>query len=131
MYFSCLLHVTCINILIFVKQHIEGWTGRLMAWRRRNLQSDPTLNLRWTILPPQFSDTLLQSVPKSVVGYGNGKENPFPSFFDVDFVFFPLPIDNNEWMLVRLELASQELVLYPFENFYGRGDKFRAVVIPR
>ncbi|MFS7900879.1 hypothetical protein Hanom_Chr00s147759g01821001 [Helianthus anomalus] len=102
-----------------------------MAWRKRNLQTDPTLNLRWTILPPQFYDTLLQSVPKSVVGYGNGKENPFPSFVDVDFVFFPLSIDNNEWMLVRLELASQELVLYPFENFCGRGDKFRAVIIPR
>ncbi|MFS7971755.1 putative papain-like cysteine peptidase superfamily [Helianthus anomalus] len=111
-------------------QHIEGWVGRLMAWRSRKLQTETMLNLRWTILPPQFYENLLDSVTKNVAMYGNGKLNPFPSFIEVDYVFFPLPLENREWVLLRLELVTQELVIYACEDICV-GEKYRNVIHPR
>ncbi|KAJ0779943.1 hypothetical protein HanPI659440_Chr06g0232121 [Helianthus annuus] len=101
-----------------------------MAWRNRKIQRDPLLNLRWTILPPQFYETLLDSTPKNVVKYANGKLHPCPSFFEVDYVFFLLPLENNEWLLARLELSLQELVYYPCENVCV-GNKYINVIHPR
>ncbi|KAL8256908.1 hypothetical protein R6Q59_028949 [Mikania micrantha] len=66
--------------------HIEGWVGRLMKWRNREVQSNPSSKLRWTILPPSFVYLLLDSCNKNSVKFANGKFTPFPSFFDIDFV---------------------------------------------
>lgn len=86
--------------------------------------------MRWTILPPEFYNSLLESVPKNLANYCNGKFKPFPSFFDVDFVFFPVQLENREWLLVRLELVTQELVMYACEDLRIR-DKYRTIVHPK
>ncbi|KAJ0535934.1 hypothetical protein HanRHA438_Chr09g0416551 [Helianthus annuus] len=101
-----------------------------MNWRSRKLQKDLLLNLRWTILPPKFYECLLESVPKNVATYCNGKLSPFPSFFNIDYVFFPIPLENKEWLMLRLELATQHLVMFPGQDICA-GEKYRQVVIPR
>ncbi|KAD3066927.1 hypothetical protein R6Q59_018898 [Mikania micrantha] len=69
--------------------HIEGWPGRLTNWICRQVQQGRTLNLRWTILPPSFVDHMLDSCNKNAIKVANGKFAHFPSFFDIDHVYFP------------------------------------------
>ncbi|KAL8223378.1 hypothetical protein R6Q57_018853 [Mikania cordata] len=51
----------------FFMPNIEGWVGRLMKWRNREVQN---------------------SCNKNSVKFANGKFTPFPSFFDVDFTIY-------------------------------------------
>ncbi|KAJ0780649.1 putative Ulp1 protease family catalytic domain, papain-like cysteine peptidase superfamily [Helianthus annuus] len=108
--------------------HIQGWVGRMMNWRRRQLQEDQSLALPWTLLPPQFYTHLLESSAKHVVNYANGKLNPFPFFFEVDFVYFPFCLANNKWLHLRVDLRSQELLMYCIEPFDG--EYYRRAVHP-
>lgn len=101
-----------------------------MNWRNRKLKKNTLINNRWSILPPQFYESLLESVPNKVANYCNGKLKPFPSFLEVDYVFLPIPLDNAEWLIVRLELKTQELVLYSYEDLCV-GDKYRKFIHPK
>lgn len=87
-----------------------------MNWRRRQLQENQSRDMRWTILPPQFYDNLIDSCNKTAVNFANGKLSPFPSILNVDYVFFPLFIGNHEWTLVRIDLRTQEMMMYWLEK---------------
>ncbi|KAL8216915.1 hypothetical protein R6Q57_023752 [Mikania cordata] len=50
------------NVGPVTKGHVEGWVDRLIKWRFRELQKNPCLNLRWTILPPSFVSFYLKSI---------------------------------------------------------------------
>ncbi|KAL8237077.1 hypothetical protein R6Q59_018158 [Mikania micrantha] len=109
-------------------EHIQGWVGRMMNWRQRQLQKGAT-NMRWSILPPQFYDYLVDSCTKNTVSFANGKSSPFPSFFDVDYVYFPFCVENNEWLLVQVELRNVNLVMFCSECFSS--EKYRRAVHPK
>ncbi|KAL8259894.1 hypothetical protein R6Q59_027847 [Mikania micrantha] len=113
------------------EMHVEGWTGRLMTWRRREMEKNPSNDFRWSILPPQFFDVLVSSITKNALCYGNGKMRPYPSFFDVDYVFVPLCIKNQEWSLVRVDLRNMSMVWYCIESESFGGDKYRSFVLPK
>ncbi|KAL8201985.1 hypothetical protein R6Q57_011132, partial [Mikania cordata] len=85
--------------------HIEGWAGR-------EVQQGQTLNLRWTILPPSFVDSLLDTCNKRAIKFANGKFSPFPSFFDIDYVYFPFCFRSQDWSLIMIDLNSLDLVMY-------------------
>ncbi|KAL8236709.1 hypothetical protein R6Q59_017790 [Mikania micrantha] len=108
--------------------HIEGWAGRLINWRCREVQQGRTLNLRWTILPPSFVDSLLDSCNKNAIKFANGKLSPFPSFFDIDYVYFPLCFGSQDWSLIMIDLNSLDLVMY--NNKRISGDRYRERVHP-
>ncbi|KAL8228273.1 hypothetical protein R6Q57_015857 [Mikania cordata] len=108
--------------------HIEGWTGRLINWRCREVQQGRTLNLRWTILPPSFVDNLLDSCNKNAIKFANGKFSLFPSFFDIDYVYFPLCFGSQDWSLIMIDLNSLDLVMY--NNKRISGDRYRERVHP-
>ncbi|KAD4386262.1 hypothetical protein E3N88_26431 [Mikania micrantha] len=105
--------------------HIQGWVGRMMNWRQRQQQKGAT-DMRWSILPPQFYDYLVDSCTKNTVSFANGKSSPFPSFFDVDYVYFPFCVENNEWLLVQVELQNVNLVMCCSECFSN--EKYRRAV---
>ncbi|KAL8243101.1 hypothetical protein R6Q59_009359 [Mikania micrantha] len=109
-------------------EHIQGWVGRMMNWRQRQLQKGAT-NMRWSILPPQFYDYLVDSCTKNTVSFANGKSSPFPSFFDVDYVYFPFCVENNEWFLFQVELRNVNLVMFCSECFSN--EKYRRAVHPK
>ncbi|KAD4888164.1 hypothetical protein E3N88_20237 [Mikania micrantha] len=108
--------------------HIEGWARRLINWRCREVQQGRTLNLRWTILPPSFVDSLLDSCNKNAIKFANGKLSPFPSFFDIDYVYFPLCFGSQDWSLIMIDLNSLDLVMY--NNKRISGDRYRERVHP-
>ncbi|KAL8214206.1 hypothetical protein R6Q57_003655 [Mikania cordata] len=84
--------------------HIEGWVGRMMQWRHRQQQTEGASQMHWSILPPRFFDYLVDSNTKNTVKFANGKLSPYPSFFDVDYVYFPFCVENHEWLLVQVDL---------------------------
>ncbi|KAD3068835.1 hypothetical protein E3N88_36715 [Mikania micrantha] len=98
------------------QEHIQGWVGRMMNWRQRQQQKGAT-NMRWSILPPQFYDYLVDSCTKNTVSFANGKSSPFPSFFDVDYVYFPFCVENNEWLLVQVKLRNVNLEMFCKNGF--------------
>ncbi|KAD3641152.1 hypothetical protein R6Q59_027356 [Mikania micrantha] len=104
--------------------HVEGWVGRLIKWRSREVQKNSNLNLRWSILPPSFVTLLLDSCSKNATQFANGKHLPFPSFFEVDHVYLPYCFKRQEWCLLKVDLNTQELVLY--ENKRLTGDEYRS-----
>ncbi|KAL8198190.1 hypothetical protein R6Q57_024171 [Mikania cordata] len=108
--------------------HIEGCAGRLINWRCREVQHGRTLNLRWTILPPSFVDNLLDSCNKNTIKFANGKFSPFPSFFDIDYVYFPLCFGSQDWSLIMIDLNSLDLVMC--NNKRISGDRYRERVHP-
>ncbi|KAL8225143.1 hypothetical protein R6Q57_017700 [Mikania cordata] len=108
-----------------------GWTGRLMTWRRREMEKNPSNVFRWSILPPQFFDVLVSSITKNALCYGNRKMRPYPSFFDVDYVFIRLCIKNQEWSLVRVDLRNMSMVWYCIESESFGGDTYRSFVLPK
>ncbi|KAL8214392.1 hypothetical protein R6Q57_003841 [Mikania cordata] len=99
----------------------------MMNWRQRQQQKGAT-DMRWSILPPQFYDYLV-AYTKNTVGFANGKSSPFPSFFDVDYVYFPFCVENNEWLLVQVELRNVNLVM--FCSLCFSSEKYRRVVHPK
>ncbi|KAL8232641.1 hypothetical protein R6Q57_002419 [Mikania cordata] len=111
-----------------LKNHIEGCAGRLINWRCREVQQRRTLNLRWTILPSSFVDSLLDSCNKNAIKFVNGKFSPFPSFFDIDYVYFPLCFGSQDWTLIMIDLNSLYLVMY--NNKRISGDRYRERVHP-
>ncbi|KAL8265673.1 hypothetical protein R6Q59_003017 [Mikania micrantha] len=100
------------------------WVGRLIKWRFREVQKNPCLNLRWTILPPSFVNFLLDSCSKNATNFANGKHTPFPSFFEVDYVYFPYCFKRQDWILLKIDLNTQELVLY--DNKCMIGEEYRS-----
>ncbi|KAD2132532.1 hypothetical protein E3N88_24791 [Mikania micrantha] len=114
-------------INLFV-QHIEGWAGRLINWRSREVQQGRTLNLRWTILPPSFVDSLLDSCNKNAIKFANGKVSPFPSFLDIDYVYFPLCFGSQDWSLIMIDLNSLDLIMYNHKCISG--DRYRERIHP-
>ncbi|KAL8206247.1 hypothetical protein R6Q57_009798 [Mikania cordata] len=103
--------------------HIEGWVGRLMKWRNMEVQSNPSLKLRWTILPPSFVYLLLDSCNKNSVKFANGKFTPFPSIFDIGFIYFPYCFQRQNWSILKVDLKTQELFL--FDNKCTTGEEYR------
>ncbi|KAL8259339.1 hypothetical protein R6Q59_027292 [Mikania micrantha] len=97
-------------------EHIQGWVGRMMNWRQRQQQKG-AIDMRWSIMPPQFYDYLVDSCTKNTVSFANEKLSPFPSFFDVDYVYFPFCVEKNEWLLVQVELRNVNLVMFCSEYF--------------
>ncbi|KAD4385416.1 hypothetical protein E3N88_25584 [Mikania micrantha] len=61
--------------------HIQGCVGRMMHCRQRQQQKEGARDMRWSILPPQFYDYLVDSCTKNTVSFANAKSSPFPSFF--------------------------------------------------
>ncbi|KAL8262164.1 hypothetical protein R6Q59_026213 [Mikania micrantha] len=110
------------------KDHIEGWAGRLINWRSREVQQGRTLNLRWTILPPSFVDSLLDSCNKNAIKFANGKVSPFPSFLDIDYVYFPLCFGSQDWSLIMIDLNSLDLIMYNHKCISG--DRYRERIHP-
>ncbi|KAD4178072.1 hypothetical protein E3N88_26663 [Mikania micrantha] len=92
------------------------------------VQQGRTLNLRWTILPPSFVNSLLDSCNKNAIKFANGKFSPFPSFFDIDYVYFPLCFGSQDWSLIMIDLNSLDLVMY--NNKRISGDRYRERVHP-
>ncbi|KAK9057854.1 hypothetical protein SSX86_022693 [Deinandra increscens subsp. villosa] len=109
--------------------HIEGWVGRLMQWRHRQLMGDPKLKLRWTILPPRFYEHLVDSCHKNAISYCSGKVKPFPSILEVDYVFLPVCLEANMWALFRLDMRSLKLLIYYPQEIDG--EKYRRSVHPK
>ena len=101
----------------------------MMNWRQREVDKSSRKDMRWTILPPEFYECLVDSCSKSAVGYANGKMNPYPSFTEVDVIFFPLCIEAQDWALIRVDLKSMGLMLYYSHDISS--DKYRAVVHPK
>ncbi|KAL8224047.1 hypothetical protein R6Q57_019522 [Mikania cordata] len=104
-------------------KHIEGWAGRLINWRCREVQQGRTLNLRRTILPPSFVDSLLDSCNKNAIKFSNENFFPFPSFFDIDYVYFLFCFGSQDWSLIMIDLNSLDLVMY--NNKCISGDRYR------
>ncbi|KAL8255376.1 hypothetical protein R6Q59_033597 [Mikania micrantha] len=115
--------------LHYVISHIQGWVGRMMNWRQRQQQKEEATDMRWSILPSQFYDYLVDSCTTNTVSFANGKSSSFPSFFDVDYVYFPFCVENNEWLLVQVELRNVNLVMYCSECFSS--EKYRRAVHPK
>ncbi|KAL8259378.1 hypothetical protein R6Q59_027331 [Mikania micrantha] len=104
--------------------HVEEWVGRLIKWRSREVQKNSSLNLRWSILPPSFVTLLLDSCSKNATNFANGKHTQFPSFLEVDYVYLPYCFKRQEWCLLKVDLNTQELVLY--DNKRLTGDEYRS-----
>ncbi|KAL8234265.1 hypothetical protein R6Q59_020365 [Mikania micrantha] len=85
--------------------------------------------MRWSILQPRFFDYLVDSNTKNTVNFANGKSIPYPSFFDVDYVYFPFCVENQEWLLVQVNLQTMNLVMYCSEIFSN--EKYRRSVHPK
>ncbi|KAL8222985.1 hypothetical protein R6Q57_020384 [Mikania cordata] len=100
----------------------------MMNWRQRQQQKGAT-DMCWSILPPQFYDYLVDSCTKNTVSFANGKSGSFLSFFDVDYVYFPLCVENNEWLLVQVELRNVNLVMFCSECFSS--ENYRRAVHPK
>ncbi|KAL8260029.1 hypothetical protein R6Q59_027982 [Mikania micrantha] len=109
-------------------EHIQGWVGRMMNWRQRQQQKGAT-DMRWSILPPQIYDYFVDSCTKNTVSFANRKSSPFPSFFYVDYVYFPFCVENNEWLLVQVELRNVNLVMFCSECFSS--EKYKRAVHPK
>ncbi|KAL8232225.1 hypothetical protein R6Q57_002003 [Mikania cordata] len=124
-FWGTLLGYTCNGYL--TPEHIEGWVGRMMQWRRRQQQNEASM--RWSILPPRFFDYLVDGNTKNTVNFSNGKSIPYPSFFDVDYVYFPYCVENQEWLLVQINLQTMNLVMYCSEIFSN--EKYRRSVHPK
>ncbi|KAD5318349.1 hypothetical protein E3N88_18295 [Mikania micrantha] len=101
----------------------------MMNWRQRQQQKEEATDMRWSILPSQFYDYLVDSCTTNTVSFANGKSSSFPSFFDVDYVYFPFCVENNEWLLVQVELRNVNLVMYCSECFSS--EKYRRAVHPK
>ncbi|KAL8260808.1 hypothetical protein R6Q59_024857 [Mikania micrantha] len=108
--------------------HVEGWVGRMMNWRSRQVEKKGNKNMRWTILPPRFYDFLVNSCNKRAISYANGKLKPFPSFLDVDYVIFPFCIQHHDWSLARIDLRTCDLEIFLCESFDN--EKFRQSILP-
>lgn len=83
--------------------------------------------MRWTILPPQFYEYLVDSCNKDAHLYIKGKFQHYPSFFEVDYVFLPLCLDDRDWLLVRIDLRTQEMLMYFNKDM---GSSYRQVLFP-
>ncbi|KAD1443139.1 hypothetical protein E3N88_42824 [Mikania micrantha] len=126
-FWGTLLGYACNRYL--TPEHIEGWVGRMMQWRHRQQQTAGGSQMRWSILPPRFFDYLVDSNTKNTVNFANGKLSPYPSFFDVDYVYFPFCVENHEWLLVQIDLRTIELTMYCSEIFTN--EKYRRAVHPK
>ncbi|KAL8256000.1 hypothetical protein R6Q59_031067 [Mikania micrantha] len=60
--------------------------------------------------------------------FANGKFTPFPSFFDIDFVYFPYCFQRQNWSLLKVDLKTQELFL--FDNKRTTGEEYRTQFHP-
>ncbi|KAL8200731.1 hypothetical protein R6Q57_012070 [Mikania cordata] len=118
----------CYSVFFKSEKHIEGWAGRLINWRCTEVQHGRTLNLRWTILLPSFVDSLLDSCNKNTIKFANGKFSHFPSFFDIDYVYFSLCFGSQDWSLIMIYLNSLDLVMC--NNKRISGDRYRECVHP-
>ncbi|KAL8226776.1 hypothetical protein R6Q57_016608 [Mikania cordata] len=74
----------------------EGWVGKLINRICREVQQGLTLNLRWTILPLSLFENLLDSYRKCAIQFANDKFDPFPSFFDIDYIYFPFCFGSQD-----------------------------------
>ncbi|KAD7478146.1 hypothetical protein E3N88_01282 [Mikania micrantha] len=101
----------------------------MMNWRQRQQLKGAT-DMRWSILPPQFYDYLVDSCTKNTVIFANGKSSPFPSFFDVDYVYFPFCVENNEWLLVQVELRNVNLISVYFGALFVNIKYFKKTGFP-
>ncbi|KAL8192162.1 hypothetical protein R6Q57_028024 [Mikania cordata] len=97
-FWGTLLGYTCNGYL--TPEHIEGWVGRMMQWRRRQQQNEAFM--RWSILPPRFFDYLVDGNTKNTVNFANGKSIPYPSFFDVDYTIGPSKIIEDLGILCSI-----------------------------
>jgi hypothetical protein len=99
-----------------------------MHWRRRQVEIQPPDQTRWTMLPPQFYHNLVDGCNKNAVSHANGKLNPFPAFWEVDYVYFPVLLEGQDWMLFRVDLRSLQLLFYYSHDLTS--DDYRRVVRP-
>jgi hypothetical protein len=101
------------------EQHLTGWVRRMMRLRLDKLARKGTSGLNWTILPPSFQDELCVHTYEKPIKYGNGKDELYPPFWEVKYVYFPLQIPVlDDWMLVRIDLDTMEMVQYWSNNIY-------------
>lgn len=85
----------------------------MMRLRLDKLARKGTSGLNWTILPPSFQEELCAHPPAYPIKYGNGKDEMYPRFLEVRYVYFPLQIPVlDDWMLVRIDLDTMEMVQY-------------------
>ncbi|KAL8205699.1 hypothetical protein R6Q57_009250 [Mikania cordata] len=97
--------------------------------RQRHQQKEGASDMRWSILPPQFYDYLVDSSTKNTTSFANGESSPLPSFFNVDYVYFPLSDEKHEWLLVQVDLRNVNLVMYCSECFSS--EKYRRAIHPK
>lgn len=82
-----------------------------MRLRQAKLLKNPGSQLRWTVLPPAFYDEM-KDQDSSVALDMAGRMEPYPPFWEVDYVYLPLSIGVGDWLLVRIDMRNMVITQY-------------------
>lgn len=87
-----------------------------MRIRQAKLLSNPGKKIRWSVLPPNFYEKIRLPDERSMAPQLAGLAEPYPYFWDVDFLYIPLWIRQRDWLLVRVDLRRMEITQYWTDN---------------
>ncbi|XP_035833246.1 uncharacterized protein LOC110877253 [Helianthus annuus] len=104
---------------IKTRLHVEAWTLRLMRLRQSKLLKDPSRKLRWTVLPPQFYEDVCYTKDCLRAVDMAGKKEPYPLFWEVDYLYIPIWIKQEDWLLFRVDIFNMEITQYWTDKRWG------------
>ena len=90
-----------------------------MRLRQSKLLKDPSRKLRWTVLPPQFYEDVCYTKDCLRAVDMAGKKEPYPPFWEVDYLYIPIWIKQEDWLLFRVDMFNMEITQYWTDKRWG------------
>lgn len=97
----------------------------MMRVRQSRLLKYPSEEQRWTVLPPDFYVHMMDANSIAAREMAGQKE-PYPRFWEVDYVYLPLWIQQSDWLLVRIDMRTMVITQY-WTDTRWRNEKRRYV----
>lgn len=79
-------------------------------------------------MPTKFDSLLLPPQGSDAVKYADGSNAPYPAWADVDVVFIPLCVNQNNWLLVKMNLLTAETSLFSSIRRSMKSEEIKAIL---
>ena len=79
-------------------------------------------------MPMKFDSLLFPPQGSDAVKYADRNYAPYPAWADIDVVFIPLCVNENNWLLVKMDLLTAETSLFSSSRRSVKSEYIKAIL---
>ena len=79
-------------------------------------------------MPTKFDSLLHPPRGSDAVKYADGNYAPYPAWADVDVAFIPFCVNENNWLLAKMNLLTAETFLFSSSRRSVKSEDIKAIL---